>query len=122
MGLYLVSQGDLSYGWGFGVTNPTLGSGLINSMFLGLPSGVVYGIFKYGGAAVIQHYTLRFLLARRGILPFPFRDRRLVAYLDAMAGRILLRRVGGGWVFIHRTLLEYFAAQHPDHAAEAIHE
>lgn len=31
-----------------------------------------------------------------------------------MADRIFLRRVGGGWVFIHRTLLDYFASLHPD--------
>jgi hypothetical protein len=30
--------------------------------------------------------------------------------MDAMAERILLRRVGGGWEFIHRYLLEYFAS------------
>jgi hypothetical protein len=34
--------------------------------------------------------------------------------MDAMKDRILLRRVGGGWVFIHRTLLDYFASLHPD--------
>jgi len=49
------------------------------------------------------------LLARQGVLPFPFRDRDLIAYLDAMAERLLLRRVGGGWMFIHRVLLDYFA-------------
>jgi hypothetical protein len=26
-----------------------------------------------------------------------------------MAARLLLRRVGGGWIFIHRTLLEFLA-------------
>jgi hypothetical protein len=34
-----------------------------------------------------------------------------VAYLDEMAARVLLRRVGGGWMFMHRYLREYFAAQ-----------
>ena len=63
--------------------------------------------------------TLRILLARRNILPYPLRDARLVAYLDAMTDRILLRRVGGGWVFIHRYLPEYFAAQHPDYEPDA---
>ncbi|GIK58621.1 MAG: hypothetical protein BroJett015_42840 [Chloroflexota bacterium] len=33
-----------------------------------------------------------------------------------MANRIFLRKVGGGWVFIHRTLLDYFASLHPDAA------
>ena len=52
---------------------------------------------------------LRWLLARQGVLPFPFWDRDLIAYLDAMAARLLLRQVGGGWLFIHRTLLEFLA-------------
>jgi hypothetical protein len=35
--------------------------------------------------------------------------RELVPFLDAMADRILLHRVGGGYIFIHRMLMEYFA-------------
>ncbi len=31
-----------------------------------------------------------------------------------MVGRIFLRRVGGGWVFIHRTLLDFFASLYLD--------
>jgi hypothetical protein len=27
-----------------------------------------------------------------------------------MIDRLLLRRVGGGYIFIHRTLMEYFAS------------
>ncbi len=34
---------------------------------------------------------------------------RLVPFLDYAIERILLRRVGGGYMFVHRTLLEYFA-------------
>ena len=60
----------------------------------------------YGGLAWCQHWALRFMLARRNWLPW-----RLVPWLDEMVGRGLLRRVGGGYIFIHRSLLEYFAAQ-----------
>ena len=42
-----------------------------------------------------------------------FSDKKLIAFLDAMADRLILRRVGGGWIFIHRTLLEYFAELTP---------
>jgi hypothetical protein len=31
-------------------------------------------------------------------------------FLDYAAERILLRKVGGGYIFVHRLLLEYFAA------------
>lgn len=88
--------------------------GMVEILVSGLVFGLVAGLSVFGGETVIRHYVLRWLLARQGVLPFPFKDRALIAYLDAMADRILLRRVGGGWVFIHRTLLDYFAALHPD--------
>lgn len=31
-------------------------------------------------------------------------------FLDYAAERILLRKVGGGYIFVHRLLLEYFAS------------
>lgn len=34
---------------------------------------------------------------------------RYVDFLDYAAERILLRKVGGGYMFIHRLLLKYFA-------------
>jgi len=84
------------------------------SLLSGLAIGILAGVRVNGGKTVLQHYTLRWLLARAHVLPYPFRDKRLVAYLDAMAERLLLQRVGGGWIFFHRYLLEYFATQHPD--------
>lgn len=59
----------------------------------------------FGGLAWCQHWALRFILARRGWLPW-----RLVPWLEEMVARGLLRRVGGGYIFIHRSLLEYFAS------------
>jgi hypothetical protein len=55
------------------------------------------------------HPTLRLLLARAGLAPL-----RYAAFLDHAAGRVLLRRVGGGWVFVHRLLLDYFAGLTPE--------
>jgi hypothetical protein len=48
------------------------------------------------------------LLARAGLAPL-----RYAAFLDHAAGRVLLRRVGRGWVFVHRLLLDYFASLAP---------
>jgi hypothetical protein len=77
---------------------------------MGIFTGVIFGLFEYGGQTVIQHYTLRWLLARAGILlPYPLHDNRLIAFLDAMHSRTFLRRVGSGWIFVHRLLMEYFA-------------
>jgi eukaryotic-like serine/threonine-protein kinase len=59
----------------------------------------------FGGLAWCQHWALRFILARRSWMPW-----RLVPWLDRMVARGLLRRVSGGYIFIHRSLLEHFAS------------
>ena len=92
----------------FGFQGVLIG-GLLGRLTSWTVTGFSIGFVHYGGFAVVQHYALRYLLAKQHFLPFPFQDGRLVAFLDAMHGRILLRRVGGGWIFVHRTLLEYFA-------------
>ena len=43
---------------------------------------------------------------RNGSLPF----RDLVPFLDYCAERIFLRKVGGGYIFVHRLLMEHFAS------------
>lgn len=75
--------------------------------------GIFYGLLNFGGITLWRHYLLRIRLTRQGILPFYASDHQLVTYFDDMVEHLLLRRVGGGWVFIHRYLQEYFAAQHP---------
>jgi DNA polymerase III delta prime subunit len=88
--------------------------GLFQSLALsdiGPAIGSIFGIglglavaLLYGGLACSQHIALRFVLWRIGALPL-----NLVGFLDACADRILLRKVGGGYIFIHQLLLEYFA-------------
>ena len=53
---------------------------------------------------MIQHYALRLILWLNGYTPFKF-----VNFLDHSARLILLKKVGGGYILIHRMLLEYFA-------------
>ena len=60
--------------------------------------------FYYGGTTFTKHISLRLILTANHILPL-----KLVPFLDAMSERIILRKVGGGYIFIHRYLLEYFA-------------
>ena len=62
------------------------------------------GLLK-GGLASFRHYVLRYLLWRTGSVPWHY-----VPFLDYAAEHILLRKVGGGYIFIHRLLLEYFAS------------
>jgi hypothetical protein len=52
---------------------------------------------------VISHLALRLVLGASEALPL-----RLITFLDAAADRVLLRKVGGGYIFVHRLLLEHF--------------
>jgi NACHT domain len=77
--------------------------GPVGGLLFGLLSGPVIG--PVGGLqAVVQHYTLRFWLACSGVLPW-----KAVPFLEDATARILLRRVGGGYSFAHRLLLDFFA-------------
>jgi hypothetical protein len=78
-----------------------------------LMAGASVGIFVstalfliYGGTAVIMHFVLRAWLALRTPLPFG-----LTRFLDHAVELGLMRQVGGGYVFLHRTLLDHFADQ-----------
>jgi hypothetical protein len=57
-----------------------------------------------GGLAFIKHVVLRVLLWRARNMPWKY-----PRFLDYAAEHILLRKVGGGYIFAHRLLLEYFA-------------
>jgi GTPase SAR1 family protein len=74
-------------------------------------AAIVYGLLPgclaalwHGGIDVIRHYTLRLLLIVQGYWP-----RRVVPYLDLAADNLLLRKVGGGYLFLHLSLLEHMA-------------
>jgi hypothetical protein len=77
--------------------------GLIFGLSIGLIVGLIVGLNR-GGSAVVKHYALRLILWLNGYTPFKFID-----FLDHCARLILLKKVGGGYIFIHRMLLEYFA-------------
>ena len=52
----------------------------------------------------IKHYLLRLALWLKGDIP-----RDYVRFLDYAAALIFLRKVGGGYIFVHRLVLEHFA-------------
>ncbi len=79
--------------------------GLLGGLLGGPISGLSIGLSN-GGAASIQHAVLRTFLWRAGYTPWNYSR-----FLDHAAERILLRKVGGGYIFLHRLLLDYFAAQ-----------
>jgi len=70
----------------------------------GLSAGLLVGLLN-GGLASFRHYILRFLLWRSRSVPWHY-----PRFLDYAAERILLRKVGGGYIFVHRLLLEYFGS------------
>ncbi|MDD5320453.1 MAG: TIR domain-containing protein [Methylococcales bacterium] len=88
----------LIFGLILGLTG-NLKSGLIFALIVGLIGGLNRGL-----GAVIKHYALRLALWLSGKTPF-----RFIPFLDYCAKLILLKKVGGGYIFIHRMLLEYFA-------------
>lgn len=79
--------------------------GLSVGVFMGLISGLVGG--ENSGLVILQHCVLRILLWRRGCIPWNY-----ARFLNFAAERILLKKVGGSYIFIHRLLLEHFAQLH----------
>jgi hypothetical protein len=62
-----------------------------------------------GLCELINHYESRLILWLTGYSPLNF-----IKLLDQCAKLILLKKVGGGYIFIHRMLLEYFAELTPE--------
>jgi hypothetical protein len=79
---------------------------LVGVKFGGPVVGMVVGL-SFGGYVCLSHLALRLVLSHNGSLPL-----RLVPFLDYCAERIFLRKVGGGYIFVHRLLMEHFASLH----------
>ncbi len=75
----------------------------LSGVIVGLSIGLFFGLLN-GGIACIKHVQLRVFLWRASALPW-----NCARFLDYAVERILLRKVGGGYIFVHRLLLEYFA-------------
>ncbi len=81
----------------------------IGDVTLGITYGVSLGllaVFWYGGLDVLQHFLLRFILWQSGLI-----DWKLNSFLDYSVKRIFMRKVGNGYIFIHRILQDYFASK-----------
>jgi hypothetical protein len=106
-GMYIAGIYTLYVGLCTGVVVGTIGyllDGPATGLFLGAEIGLIMGLY-FGGHPFIQHYILRYFLWRNGVTP-----RNYVAFLNHCVDNIFLYRVAGGYLFIHRSLLEYFAA------------
>jgi hypothetical protein len=84
-----------------------LDGGLTEGLQIALSCGGILALFKGGGFA-LKHLCVRLLLWRYRYAPLAY-----VRFLDYATERIFLRRVGNGYLFVHRMLLEYFASNPP---------
>lgn len=94
------------FGWLVGVLTRPI-TGFITGVAFFIAGFIIAGLIA-GGFSVIQHCTLRFLLFCFEDVPLRYPD-----FLNRAIYHIFLRKVGGGYIFVHRLLLEYFAAQEP---------
>ncbi len=78
------------------------------NIVFGLRCGAVISLIIggwYGGLDAIEHGIVRRILAWRGHAPLNYAH-----FLDYAAEELnFLQKVGGGYIFIHRYLLEHFA-------------
>jgi hypothetical protein len=89
---------ELNYGLSYGLA-PVQHYGWL--LFL---CGSLFLLAAMGGLLILRHYIIRWLLVRSHAFPWQAR-----AFLDDAAARILLKRLGGGYRFEHRLLMEHFA-------------
>jgi hypothetical protein len=74
------------------------------SLNWGLFWGLYVGLLM-GGVACIVHISLRTVFYFHSYIPWNY-----ARFLDYAVERIFLQKVGGGYIFIHRLLMEHFAA------------
>jgi hypothetical protein len=118
VGTMIAGTGILTYGLSFGLS-AGLSAGLSYGLNYGLSYGLAYGLSNFwplfiastilvwiimGGLMVWRHYLIRFLHQRAQA--FPWKGPQ---FLDTAKTCILLKRVGGGYSFIHRLLLDFLA-------------
>jgi hypothetical protein len=111
-GIHRSARMALVVGLGAGVL-----AGLLAGLGFGLGGGLLVGPaigIRYGGRTCLQHLFLRLGLRFNGSAPWQYVD-----FLDYAAERIFLRKVGGGYSFIHRLLQDHFAARYAEPGNDA---
>ena len=99
-----LALGGFTLGLALWLIPGNIADGLLWSVPLGLMVTLILFLLN-GGYAWLQHVILRFILYRQGVIPWHY-----ARFLDEAADRLLLRKVGGGYIFVHRLLLDYFAS------------
>lgn len=88
-------------------------SGMLTTPVAGLLVGISFFVAGFtvawivaGGYPVLQHVMLRIHLSLSEGIPFRYAD-----FLNQSVYHIFLRKVGSSFIFVHRLLLEHFAAR-----------
>lgn len=113
------SPGQAAHGVANAITSPLIWwiyygnqpqDGLFFGFSIGLMVGLLAGIVggSDSGIVCLKHLVLRIILWAKGYMPWNY-----ARFLNHACKRILLQKVGGGYIFIHRLLLEHFAQLQP---------
>jgi serine/threonine protein kinase len=78
--------------------------GALYGLSYGFFGGAIAGFIFGGGQACLKHFVLRSILYRNHYIPWSY-----ARFLNYATEHAFLQRVGGGYIFIHRLLLEHFA-------------
>ena len=76
---------------------------VVDGLLLGLLIGLFVGL-KNGGITCIHHFNLRRILYKKGHIPWNY-----ARFLDYASELLFMKKIGGGYVFYHRMLMEHFA-------------
>ncbi len=85
-------------------------TGIMRDWIYALNMGLLMAMIAaalFGAGVFVKHFLLRGLLRWQRSLPW-----RYVRFLDYAAQLVFLRKVGGGYIFMHRLLQQYFARLH----------
>jgi DNA polymerase III delta prime subunit len=85
---------------------------LTETLFQGVGIAIMFGFILVGGMALVQHFTLRWVLFRRGRMPWNY-----AKFLTEAAQAGILKQSGGRFRFYHDKLREHFAQDLPFSAA-----
>lgn len=115
-GMWIAAQNGLKAALVTGVPSVLLTAVTVN-LYSGLHTGLVLGILAgtvHGFNDLLKHFILRLLLWRGRHVPLNYAQ-----LLDCAADCVLLQKVGGGYTFRHRLLLDHFAQNAPSHQHES---
>jgi hypothetical protein len=87
-----------------------IGTGM-RRLAMGLGVGLLFGLIAGligGGQFSIRHFVIRLFMRISRLAPLNY-----ARFLDYAAERLFLYKVGSGYIFVHRFLMEYFASLPP---------